>query len=120
MKLRSNKTLIPYVINKELNENLKELKDELKECSKDFTIKLIKTIVNATSVDDRYEMSGVINSEYGYDRDTSVIDSTCGTILWLILGRYLYVENNIEPIYHDEIQNRIIEVLDLAGEINEI
>ena len=58
MKLRSNKTLIPYVINKELNENLKELK--------------------------------------------------------------VYVENNIEPIYHDEIQNRIIEVLDLAGEINEI
>jgi hypothetical protein len=122
MKLRSGKVLLPYVIEKELHTNVKVLK-ELLANNEEFAKELIKVIAEATHIQTGCTITEMIDATFkdvGINDGRADLLGAAGSLLRLVIGYSytLYEANNINPEYHDIIQQRLLDEFDvsLAGD----
>lgn len=121
MKLRSGKIVkqpLPIILEKKLNEDLQTLK-ELLANNEEFAKELIQLISLAPGINARIAMSDMIRELVG-DRDVELHEflsdllATSGSLLMLVTGyNEVYQENHILPIFHDDIQARMLGAYDI-------
>eukprot|EP01100_Stratorugosa_tubuloviscum_P012082 TRINITY_DN556_c0_g5_i1.p1 TRINITY_DN556_c0_g5~~TRINITY_DN556_c0_g5_i1.p1 ORF type:complete len:145 (+),score=5.83 TRINITY_DN556_c0_g5_i1:79-513(+) len=104
MKLRSGKVLLPPLISKKLNSNLKDLKILLAN-NKDFAKELVTFIALSPSVENRFEMSDMIRRQFVDVREGLLeLIGTSGSLLMLVTCfGFIFKDNNIK--YNDFYRN---------------
>lgn len=116
MKLRSGKVLLPPVISRELDSSLIALKTLLAD-DQEFVKELIQLISCAPSISANATISTRIREAFpNVELSEGLGDllAASGSLLRLLTGYgHIYKENHIQPIYHDIIQQKMLEAFDI-------
>ena len=117
MKLRSGKIIgakeLPVVLQTKLDNNLKIFKDLLIN-HKEVAIEALKMIAEARNVETIYKVERILE-EAGIEDEGQALGITYGSLTGLVIGQHhFYSRQNIAPIYHDEIKERILSFSEIA------
>ena len=122
MKLRSGKVVkqpLPSALEKKLNEDLETLK-ELLVNNEDFAKELITTIATALSDTQRIAINHMIRDAFNdntHETQEGVQNLliTSSSLLRLVIGNHsVYSDYNIEPIFHDAIEQCLLDTFDIS------
>lgn len=111
MKLRSGKVIgkkeLPEVLQKDL-ENCLEWFEKLLVGHNELAREALVMIANAWGFGDASTIYNILKYNGIQDEDR-VLGTTCGALVGLVIGKEnIYVNQKIEPIYHNEIKDVIL------------
>ena len=113
MKLRSGKVLLPPVIEKSLQINLKRM-HKLLINEKDFAQELAKIIACAINPEPIYKISLMIENTFEDSDEVNLLGLACSALIMLDSGKgSIYLENNIQFEFRDTIKERILKDFDI-------
>ena len=113
MKLRSGKVLLPPVIEKSLQINLKRM-HKLLINEKDFAQELAKIIACAINPEPIYKISLMIENTFEDSDEVNLLGLACSALIMLVSGKgSIYLENNIQFEFRDTIKERILKDFDI-------